>query len=63
MKKNTILILAILSAVLLLGSLPIKWIIGEFVSDICRIVGFILLFVATGLRIFQREKADENTEQ
>jgi len=63
MKKNVALILAIISAVLLLGSLPIKWIIGELVSDICRIVGFILLFVVTGLRIFQREKTDENTEK
>lgn len=63
MKKNAALILAIISAILLLGSFPIKWIIGELVSDICRIVGFILLFVVTGLRIFQREKADENTEQ
>lgn len=63
MKKNGVLILAILSTILLLGSLPIKWIIGEFISDICRIIGFILLFVVTGLRIFQREKADENTEK
>lgn len=63
MKKNAVLILAILSAVLLFGSFPIKWIIGELASDICRIVGFILLFVVTGLRIFQREKVDGNTEK
>lgn len=63
MKKNGVLILAILSAVLLLGSFPLQWMVGETVSDICRFVGFILLFVVTGLRIFQREKADENTEQ
>ena len=63
MKKNAALILAILSAVLLLGSLPIKWVIGELMSDICRIVGFILLFVVMGLRILQREKTDKNTEK
>ena len=42
MKKNAALILAILSAVLLLGSLPIKWVIGELMSDICRIVDMVV---------------------
>ena len=56
MKKNIILILSIISAVLLIGSFPLKLIAGSMVVDICRLVGFVLIFVVLGLRIFQKDK-------
>ena len=57
MKKNIILILSIISAVLLIGSFPLKLIAGSMVVDICRLVGFILIFVVLGLRISQKNKS------
>ena len=62
MKKNIILILSIISAVLLIGSFPLKLIAGSLVVDICRLVGFALIFVVLGLRISQKDnsvKADD----
>ena len=56
MKKNTILILSIISAVLLIGSFPLKLIAESIVVDICRLVGFVLIFVVLGLRIAQKDK-------
>ena len=57
MKKNIILILSIISAVLLIGSFPLKLMAGSMVVDICRLVGFILIFVVLGLRISQKNKS------
>ena len=57
MKKNIILILSIISAVLLIGSFPLKLMAGSMVVDICRLVGFILIFVVLGLRISQKGKS------
>ena len=57
MKKNIILILSIISAVLLIGSFPLKLIAESIVVDICRLVGFVLIFVVLGLRISQKDKA------
>ena len=62
MKKNIILILSIISAVLLIGSFPLKLIAGSLVVDICGLVGFALIFVVLGLRISQKDnsvKADD----
>lgn len=42
-KKVIRIVLAILSAVLLLGSFPIRNIYGTMICDIMRIIGFILL--------------------
>ena len=57
MKKNLILILSIISALLLIGSFPLKLIAESIVVDICRLVGFVLIFVVLGLRISQKDKA------
>ena len=57
MKKNIILILSIISAVLLIGSFPLKLIAESIVVDICRLVGFALIFVVLGLRISQKDKS------
>ena len=57
MKKNIILILSIISAVLLIGSFPLKLIAESIVVDICRLVGFVLIFVVLGLRIAQKAKS------
>ena len=57
MKKNIILILSIISAVLLIGSFPLKLIAESIVVDICRLVGFVLIFVVLGLRISQKDKS------
>ena len=57
MKKNIILILSIISAVLLIGSFPLKLVAESIVVDICRLVGFVLIFVVLGLRIAQKDKA------
>lgn len=57
MKKNTILILSIISAVLLIGSFPLKLIAESIVVDMCRLVGFALIFVVLGLRISQKDKS------
>ena len=58
MKKNTILILSIISALLLIGSFPLKLIADSIVVDICRFVGFVLIFVVLGLRM-KSAKTDE----
>ena len=57
MKKNIILILSIVSAILLIGSFPLKLIASSMVVDICRLVGFVLIFVVLGLRISQKDKS------
>ena len=57
MKKNIILILSIISALLLIGSFPLKLIAESIVVDICRLVGFVLIFVVLGLRISQKDKS------
>ena len=57
MKKNIILILSVISAVLLIGSFPLKLIAESIVVDICRLVGFVLIFVVLGLRISQKNKS------
>ena len=59
MKKITILILSIISAVLLIGSFPLKLIAESIVVDICRLVGFILIFVVSALRISQKDKSEK----
>ena len=46
MKKNIILILSIISAVLLIGSFPLKLIAENIVVDICRLLGFVLIFAS-----------------
>lgn len=55
MKKNTILILSIISVILLIGSFPLKLIAESIVVDICRLVGFALILVVLGLRISQND--------
>lgn len=57
MTKNIILILSIIGVILLIGSFPLKTIAGSMASDICRIVGFVLVFVVLGLRISQKNKS------
>lgn len=54
MKNSIIRILSTISIALLLGSFPLKLIAGSIVIDICRLVGFIMLFVVLGLRISQK---------
>ena len=55
MKKNIIFILSIIGAVLLIGSFPLKLIAESIVVDICRLVGFVLIFVVLGLRLSQKD--------
>ena len=55
MKKNIILILSIISALLLIGSFPLKLIASSMVIDICRLVGFALILVVAGLRIYPND--------
>ena len=57
MKKNTILILSIISAILLIGSFLLRLIAESIVVDTCRLVGFVLIFVVLGLRISQNDKS------
>ena len=57
MKKNIIVILSIVSAILLIGSFPLKLIASSMVVDICRLAGFVLIFVVLGLRISQKGKS------
>lgn len=59
MKKNTILILSIISVILLVGSFPLKLIAESIVVDICRLVGFVLILVVLGLRISQKNKKSD----
>lgn len=59
MKKNTILILSIISAVLLIVSFPLKLIAESSVVDMCRLVGFVLILVVLGLRISQKNKKSD----
>lgn len=63
MKKNIILILSIISAVLLIGSFPLKLIAGSMVVDICRLVGFVLILVISGLRITQKNQSAKQDDQ
>ena len=63
MKKNIILILSIISAVLLIGSFPLKLIAESIVVDICRLVGFVLIFVVLGLRISQKDKSEKSDDK
>ena len=62
-KKNIILILSIISAVLLIGSFPLKLITESIVVDICRLVGFVLIFVVLGLRISQKDKSAKTEDK
>ena len=57
MKKNIIFVLSVIGAILLIGSFPLKLIADGMVVDICRLVGFVLIFVVLGLRIFQKDKS------
>ena len=57
MKKNSILVLSIIGAILLIGSFPLKLIAESIAVDICRLIGFILIFVVLGLRISQKDKS------
>ena len=59
MKKNIILILSIISALLLIGSFPLKLIADRIVVDIFRLAGFILLLVVAGLRMSQKDKTEK----
>ena len=63
MKKNTIHILSIISAILLIGSFPLKLIAESIVVDICRLVGFVLIFVVLGLRISRKDKSVKTDDQ
>ena len=63
MKKNIILILSIISAALLIGSFPLKLIAESIVVDICRLVGFVLIFVVLGLRISQKDKSEKSDDK
>ena len=63
MKKNIILILSVISAVLLVGSFPLKLIAESIVVDICRLVGFILIFVVSALRISQKDKTAKTEDK
>ena len=63
MKKNIILILSIISAVLLIGSFPLKLIAESIVVDIYRLVGFVLIFVVLGLRLSQKDKSAKEEDQ
>lgn len=63
MKKNIILILSIISAVLLIGSFPLKLIAGSMVVDICRLVGFVLILIVSGLRITQKNQSAKQDDQ
>lgn len=63
MKKNIILILSIISAVLLIGSFPLKLIAESIVVDICRLVGFVLIFVVLGLRISRKDKSAKTADK
>ena len=63
MKKNIIFILTIISAVLLIGSFPLKLIASSMVVDICRLVGFVLIFVVLGLRISQKDKSAKSDDK
>lgn len=63
MKKNTIRILSIISAILLIGSFPLKLIAESIVVDICRLVGFVLIFVVLGLRISRKDKSVKTDDQ
>ena len=55
MKKNIILMLYIISAVLLIGSFPLRLIAGSIVCDVCRLMGFVLL----GFCRFQKDKKSD----
>ena len=55
MKKNIIFILSIIGAVLLIGSFPLKLIAESIVVDICRLVGYVLIFAVLGLRLSQKD--------
>lgn len=57
MKKNIIFILSIISAILLIGSFPLKLFAESIVIDICRLIGFILIFVVVTLRTSQKDKS------
>ncbi len=63
MKKNIILILSVISAILLVGSFPLKLIAESIVVDICRLVGFILIFVVSALRISQKDKTAKTADK
>lgn len=63
MKKNIILFLSIISAILLIGSFPLKLIAESIVVDICRLVGFVLIFVILGLRISRKDKSAKTDDQ
>ena len=58
--EHIIPFLSIVGATLLIGSFPLRTLSGyltvdiKALVDICRIVGFIIVFVVVGLRIFKR---------
>lgn len=56
-KEHYSYILSIISAVLLIGSFPLKLIAESIVVDMCRLVGFALIFVVLGLRISPKDKS------
>lgn len=57
MKRITIIPLSILSVVLLLASFPIRDVLDRaLLSDICRIIGFLLIFLVLFIRLSNREK-------
>lgn len=55
MKKNCIpIILSLIAAFLLIASFPLRDSLGNTIlSDLCRLSGFILLFVLSALRLSQ----------
>lgn len=53
MKKTYLIILSLISAGLLIASFPLKQVSGS-AADLCRLIGFILLFFTTALRVFRK---------
>lgn len=56
MKKTYIVGLSIMGFLFLVLSFPIKYTLdNEFAADICRALGFILVFIVIGIKAYQKK--------
>lgn len=51
MKINLPLVIAVLGVILLLGSFPVRTLLGSGICDVMRVAGFLLMGTATVLRL------------
>ena len=46
------IVVGILAALFLIGSFPVKHYYGQQICDIMRVIGFVLMFLYTGMIVF-----------